>query len=599
MDSFTATAVANNFQLALRDRGPDGGATHHDADVLLVHRRLAIIDLSDAAAQPLWNEDGTICVIANGEVYNHRSLRGALEEVGHRFRSRSDSEVIVHLYEDRGIDACAESLQGMFAFALWDSRIRELFLVRDRLGIKPLVIAEHKDGITFASTLSGLLADSAVPPETRDEALVAFLKWGFIPTPWSAVRAARRVLPGSCLSIRQGRIVDEHRWWRDLPSDHESTDTEVRRSIDDAVCSHLVADVPIGLLLSAGIDSGIITALATGHVPASTLRAWTVSQQGCAEDEYVESAVIAARLAIPHSEAPLGGFGLTDELFGRAVKGMDEPLATSSVVGLHVLFEAIGKERRVVLSGDGGDELFGGYDWHNGMPAVPSWASGPLFRTVSRSFSRLNGRGGRVGTIGKVAAHVRRHPASIYLDKLRLAADDELRALGVGDLVDDPIEETAQRAWDAFDGHGVIEQMLAVDRSTALVDEMLAKVDCASMAYSVEARVPFLDDGVVALAKGVPISRKRNGEVGKVFLRDWYAELATPELAWRKKSGFNSPVREWLQGRARAQLLDRAGVALGRLGNPANSAPPAARLRFALGVLGEWLTQCRSASAYS
>src|SRR6185437_12818933 len=178
-----ADSLANSFQTALKRRGPNGWRYHHDTDLVLVHRRLAIIDLSAAAAQPLWNEDHSICVIVNGEIYNHRELRYQLVRRGHRFASKSDSEVLVHLYEEDGISCCT-AIEGMFAFALWDATVRDMYLVRDRLGIKPLVLAEHDGGVSFASTLPALLADREVPRELRDEAFISFLKWGFVPSPW-------------------------------------------------------------------------------------------------------------------------------------------------------------------------------------------------------------------------------------------------------------------------------------------------------------------------------------------------------------------------------------------------------------------------------
>src|SRR5688572_18790054 len=194
--------LGTRMHMAVCHRGPDGFEVAVDAETLLVHRRLAIIDLSPSGTQPLWNEDRTVAVIVNGEIYNFRDLRRDLEQRGHRFRGQSDSEVIVHLYEERGIEQCCRALEGMFAFALWDARTRDLFLVRDRLGIKPLVIAEHAEGVTFGSTLPAVLTDPAVPCELRAEALLAALKWGFVPSPWSAIKACRRVLPGSWMRIR-------------------------------------------------------------------------------------------------------------------------------------------------------------------------------------------------------------------------------------------------------------------------------------------------------------------------------------------------------------------------------------------------------------
>ncbi|MBC7788583.1 MAG: asparagine synthase (glutamine-hydrolyzing) [Anaerolineae bacterium] len=582
-----AQELSDRMQHALRNRGPDSGQMHHDEELLLVHRRLSILDLSEAGSQPLWNEDKTICVIANGEIYNFRDLRHSLLQRGHRFRSHSDSEVLIHLYEDGGINGCCSAADGMFAFALWDARTRDLYLVRDRLGIKPLVIAEHEAGLTFGSTLLAILADDSVARTTNDEALAAVLRWGFVPSPWSGLKQARRVTPGSWLRVRRGRIVEERRWWRDLPAKGSGGDAEVRLAIEDAVRSHLVSDVPIGALLSAGIDSGIVTALAAKHSERDAIEAWTASHRGHGEDEFEGATMMASHLGVTLHEIPVGGRGLTESRFEAMVSGLDEPLADTSLVGLHALFEAIAPQRRVVLSGDGSDELFGGYDWHLGMPAVPSWARAPWFRLISTGLAPLAGMSGRIGVLGQVAEHVGRHPAAVYLDKFRLLRDDELRLLGIDSSTNDPIETMAVEAWDLFAGTGTLEQMLAVDRATMLVDQMLAKIDTASMAYSVESRVPFLDTGVLTAAKRLPGALKRSGSIGKRSLRDWYAELGPPAQANRRKTGFNSPLDSWLSGITGDMIRESGRSAIAALGG-SHGAAESPKAVFAAAVIGAW-----------
>ncbi|MDQ6887324.1 MAG: asparagine synthase (glutamine-hydrolyzing) [Gemmatimonadota bacterium] len=581
-----ARELAGELSSALANRGPDGVGVHADGDLLLVHRRLSIIDLSPAGAQPLWNEDRTVCVMVNGEIYNFRELREVLIRQGHVFRSQSDCEVVPHLYEQYGIAECCERLEGMFALALWDSRSRELYLVRDRLGIKPLVISEHDEGVTFASTLPALLADARVPRSLRNNALAVYLTWGFVPSPWSAVSAARHVLPGSWLRVRAGLVVEERQWWTDRPVESATTDSDVREALDAAVRSHLVADVPVGVLLSAGVDSGLVTALATRALPPVALHAWTVSHRGFAEDEYEEAMRAARHLGVIDHEIAIGASGLTAELFDRVVRGMDEPLGVSSLVGLHQLFQAIAPDRRVILSGDGGDELFGGYNWHLGMPYVPPWAASSSFRTVAPWLGRLPRGSGPLAVMGEVGRRVSRHPASVYLDKLRICSADELRILGVDSPPDDPMEERAREVWDRFAPAGELEQMLAVDRATALVDEMLAKVDTSSMAYSVESRVPMLAEGVLRASKGLPRERKRRGETGKLCLREWYAELGPPGLAARDKSGFNSPMREWMSSPVGPVLRDWAATGVRLSGGRGSVESP--RLTFACAVLGAW-----------
>ena len=586
--------LSERMQAALRLRGPDSGATHHDQDVALVHRRLSIIDLSSAGAQPLWNETHDICVIVNGEVYNHRELRRMLEAGGHRFRSHSDSEVLIHLYEDGGIDACCGASHGMFAFALWDARSRDLYLVRDRLGIKPLVIAEHDAGVTFASTLDGLLADRHVPRGVNTDALVSVLRWGFVPTPWSAVAGARHLTPGTWVRVHAGHVVETRRWWSDSPSVERAADEDVREAIRQAVTSHLVADVPVATLLSGGVDSGLVSLIAAGQSPQDALQGFTVSHRGHPEDEWADAQSMADRAGIRLREVAIGGTGLTAERFESVVGAMDEPLATSSLVGLWALFRAIAPEQRVVLSGDGGDELFGGYDWHIAMPSQPPWTAHPLFRAAAPALALGHRLPGRVGSLGRLAALSRRHPASIYLDKLRLVDVTELGILGLAPNDQEPIESTARDAWDRYATRGVLEQMLAVDRATALVDEMLAKVDAASMSHSVEARVPLLDDRVVATATALPPERKRHGSVGKVCLREWLASMGAADASKRRKSGFNSPVADWLDGPAADHLRGRMADGMARLG--LRKPPASVRGRFALAVIGAWVDRADRAS---
>ena len=582
-----ARGLGESFSRAVQTRGPDASGFHHDRDVVVVHRRLSIVDLSEAGLQPMWNEDRTICVIVNGEIYNFQDLRHTLTRAGHRFRSRSDSEVIVHLYEERGIGGCCGALEGMFAFALWDSRTRDLYLVRDRLGIKPLAIAEHAGGVTFASTIGGLLADPDVPRDLRGEALTTVMRWGFVPTPWSALRCARHLVPGSYVRIREGRVVSEVVWWQDAPPSAPSTPGEVRAAIDDAVRSHLVADVPVGVLLSAGIDSGVVTALATRSCATGELEAWTASQRGFPEDEYADTVRTAQHLGIPLHEIPVGVVGATADTIAAVVDAMDEPLAVSSLVGLHALFRAISPDRRVVLSGDGGDELFAGYDWHIGMPLLPWWARSSLFRIAAPAVRRAFSSGGRLSaTLDAAAVLARRHAGHVYLDKLEISSEEERGAMGLEWPADDPMLHRAVDIWDRFESAGTIEQMLAVDRGTALVDEMLAKVDTASMAYCIETRVPFLADPVVAKVKALPASEKRVGSEGKRLLREWFRELGPPGAAARPKTGFNSPVGAWFDGPAREYLRDHAAGGARLLG--IRKPPRSPRLLFASAVLGAW-----------
>lgn len=587
--------LGDRMHMAVCRRGPDGFSVTVDEETLLVHRRLAIIDLSSAGAQPLWNEDRTIAVIVNGEIYNFRKLRRDLEQRGHRFRSHSDSEVIVHLYEELGIEECCRALEGMFAFALWDARTRDLFLVRDRLGIKPLVIAEHAAGVTFGSTLQLVLADLDVPTEVRPEALLAVLKWGFVPSPWSAIQACRRVLPGSWIRVNRGRVREERQWWRDESVLGEGSERDVRRAIEDAVRSHLVADVPVGVLLSAGIDSGLVTGLASRLAP-DEIEAWTVSHRGYPQDEFADAKRAADHFGTQVHEVGIGGNGLDERRFDQVIASLDEPLIDASLIGLHAMYERIAPHRRVVLSGDGGDELFAGYDWHLDTPVAPWWGRTQMFRTFAPVLTRLPRLSRHVGAVRDVARYVVTHPASSYVNRFRLLSDQELLARGLPDLRTDPVAVTAQNVWDRYSGREPLERMLAVDRATLLVDQMLAKIDTASMAHSVEARVPLLADGVIAAAKALPSDRKRGRDQGKLCLRNWYREIGPLGLADRSKTGFNSPVDAWIRSPAGEFLRARSEQALAVLGG--RPAERSDRVIFATAMVGAWLDSLRHRSRH-
>jgi asparagine synthase (glutamine-hydrolysing) len=584
--------LGDRMHMTVSGRGPDGFSVTVDEETLLVHRRLAIIDLSSAGAQPLWNENRTIAVIVNGEIYNFRELRRDLEQRGHRFRSHSDSEVIVHLYEERGIEASCRALEGMFAFALWDARTRDLFLVRDRLGIKPLVIAEHADGVTFGSTLHPVLADPDVPSDLRPEALIAVLKWGFVPSPWSAIRACRRVQPGSCVRVNAGRVRDERRWWRDEPPLSDGSERDVRRAIEDAVRSHLVADVPVGVLLSAGIDSGLVTGLASRLVP-NEIEAWTVSHPGYPQDELADAQRAANHFGTVVHEVGIGGTGLDERRFDQVIASLDEPLIDASLIGLHAMYERIAPYRRVVLSGDGGDELFAGYDWHLDTPVAPWWGRTEMFRRLAPVLTRFPRLSRRVGAVRDVARYVVTHPAYHYVNRFRLLSDQELSGQGI-ELHADPLAATALDVWDRYLEREPLERMLAVDRATLLVDQMLAKIDTASMAHSVEARVPLLADGVVAAAKALPSDRKRARGHGKLCLRNWYREIGPADLADRSKTGFNSPVDAWIRSPAGEFLRAKSEQALAELGG--KSKDRSDRVVFATAMVGAWLDSLRQRS---
>jgi asparagine synthase (glutamine-hydrolysing) len=372
-------SVVSEMMNRLRRRGPDGSGVHSEAGIALGHRRLSIIDLSERGAQPLSNEDGTIWLSFNGEIYNYRQLRRELESRGHRFRSDSDSEVLVHLYEDSKDDLLRflASVRGMFGFAIWDRGRQRLVLARDRLGIKPLVFYLDESFIAFASDLDALTACPGVPRKLDWTSLFEYLVFLTIPGPNTIFQNVRYLSPGSILSIERG-VTSELRYWglesdsSDSFSDYHQADEAIEETLDEAVRFHLIADVEVGAFLSAGVDSGLVTAIAS-ESGGRKLRTFAATFPGEEEDEGSAARSASELLGTRHTEFAVTG-GFLDSIVD-VVAAMDQPLALTSAVSLFQLSQRASAEVKVVLTGDGGDELFGGYSRHRPY-AMPSYTSG-------------------------------------------------------------------------------------------------------------------------------------------------------------------------------------------------------------------------------
>ncbi len=572
-------ATLDRMHERLACRGPDGPGEWVRDGIALLHSRLSIIDLSSAGAQPMWNEDGTIGVVFNGEIYNFASLRAELMGRGHRFSSATDTEVIVHLVEERGVGAALDALRGMFALALVDVRVAGdavVYLARDRHGIKPMVYATLADRVVFGSQTSVVLADSDVSRELSPEAVARYLTWGFVPSPASVFRAVHKLPPGHLLEIRGGAIVAARSFAGAAPLSRVVAEAQatavVRETLMAAVRRHLVADVPVAALLSSGIDSSLVTVMAASDHPSFT--AYTATTPGFSLDELADAQVLASErgvvlkpVVVPHDE-------FSPEIFDAVGAALDEPLAVASAVSLFRLFGAIAGEATVVLSGDGADELFGGYDRHDPLPVLPMWAATPRRAALVRRTFELVSKLIPIGALTRratVAADVERarsrHDSDRYMARVRWVSAEAARTLvppaGAAAIDDDTLLRDARRVWDAAGDASALERMLAVDRHTSLVDEMFAKVDGMSMAHGIEVRVPFLDDAMVELSSRLPATSKRRNGRGKAVLRDVLAELGLQRAAALPKRGFNAPYLDWMAhpdaaGHLRARLNDPA-----------------------------------------
>jgi asparagine synthase (glutamine-hydrolysing) len=567
--------AAERFAAAMVHRGPDGYGFFHAGPVALAHRRLSIIDLSEAGRQPMTNEDGQIAIVVNGEIYNHAELRAELVAKGHRFRSGSDSEVVAHLYEEVGARV-PEYLRGMFAFALWDARKSTLLLARDRFGEKPLYYAERADGFVFASELAALVADERTPTALSMEALDSYLALQYVPAPHTIYEACKKLPPGHTLEVRPGARPVLRRYYQisfaptlqDI-SEEEAT-RRVRAVVEEAVSSRLMSDVPLGAFLSGGIDSSIVVACmarATGKAVKTFSVGFT--EGGRADDELPFARLVAERWRTDHHELVVEPdmVGLLPSI----VRHHGEPFADTSAVPTRYLCEMTRRHVTVALSGDAGDEAFGGYRryvWAH-VAELLGRLPPPLARAVAGGLAAVPGRKAR--WLREYGARLGADEAARYLrfvchfsagEKAELYTPD-LAARFAGDATAASFAARlgASRATDT------VSRLQNLDVETYLPDDILSKVDVASMTHGLEARAPLVDHHVIELGASLPGRLKLRAGKGKYILKKAFADLVPPEIVNRRKKGFALPTGPWLAGRlhgfARDVLLSDAARARG------------------------------------
>src|SRR5438445_1140610 len=538
----------------LRHRGPDGEGLWIEGPVGLGHRRLAIVDVA-GGHQPLANEDESVWIVYNGEIYNHAALRPGLEARGHRYRTRSDTETILHLYEEEG-ERCVERLQGMFAFGLWDRREGRLLLARDRLGIKPLYYAATEHELLFASEIKPLLAAGRIRPALNEAILPEFLATRFVSGEETFFRGVRKLLPGRTLSWSLADGVSERSYWRLPPGMDDSRVTleeraaQVRARLAAAVRSHLMSDVPLGLFLSGGIDSSALAALMAPMV-REPIRTFAVGFADPGANELAYARLAAASVGAEHREVTVSPAEFFDVL-PRLIWHEDEPIAFPSSVPLYFVSRLARDHVKVVLTGEGADELFLGYNRYR----VTAWnaRAGRVYRFVPPAL-----RAAIRNSVGSWPAPVRRRagrtfvalesgPRALFCENFSVfptAVQPQL--LADPTLLDarDPHAE-ALRCFAGAPG-GTLDRMSHADLQTYLV-ELLMKQDQMSMAASVESRVPFLDHEFVEHVAAMPGRFKLRGWQTKAVLRDALRDVVPRPILARKKMGFPVPVGRWLRG---------------------------------------------------
>jgi asparagine synthase (glutamine-hydrolysing) len=526
-------------------RGPDSDGLHIDGAVGLAARRLSIIDL-ETGDQPIGNEDGTVHVVQNGEIYNYRELRAGLETAGHRFATRSDTEVLVHLYEEHG-DEFAERLRGMFAVAVWDAPRRRLVLARDRFGIKPLFYRVDGEGFSFASELRALPRG-----EVDLDALEAFLAFNSIPAPYSIFREIRKLPPGHLLVWEDGEATISRfarpapvAAWETRGGNEDELAEELRARLRDSVRAHLIADVPVGVLLSGGIDSAVITALAAEE-SSEPVHTFSVGFEERSFDELDGARAVASLYGTRHEEIVLRPDAA--ELLHRIADAFDEPCGDSSALPTYLVSELAAGRVKVAMSGEGGDELFGGYyTYAADLLALRYGRVAPFIRPL---VERLPSSSRRVSLDYRAKRFVRgaslppleRHHAwkEIFSPDARAELTGRRAAF-------DPVELYRERFAETEDAD-LLARLQDVDLGLYLVDDLLVKTDRASMAHSLEARVPYLDPVVAGLALALPTRMKVQRMRKKVLLRKAAAPLLPKRIVYGRKRGFSMPAAAWLRG---------------------------------------------------
>lgn len=561
-------------------RGPDDEGQYVSGALGLGHRRLSIIDLSPAGRQPMCSEDESIWLVFNGEIYEFEKLRQRLQSLGHQLKSRTDSETIIHLYEEEGVD-CLRRLNGMFAFGLWDSRFKRLWLARDRLGVKPLVYYWDGSRLIFASEIKSILCDPDVSKEIDPEALDLYLTLNYIPAPWTIFRNIRKLLPGHFLLLENGSVSTTSYW--DIKGDERlnrepmenlpESKVRLRRLLEESVKRRLIADVPLGAFLSGGVDSSIIVALMSRN-STRPVKTFSIGYKDLPSfDETAYALEVATFNHTDHHEFKLGYKDILDA-FPAVLENLDEPFADSSAVPTYIVSRETRNHVTVALSGDGGDELFAGYRmylgeyWSGYYSRIPSFLRrgviAPLVQAMPDARDKPN-----LEKIRRAKKFLRGMSQSfpsrfcawreIFPFALRRKL---LKAPLPGNFYLGLVQDSISRKRHAFDGE-TINLMLYLDVKGLLPGDMLTKVDRMSMVNSLEVRVPFLDYSFVEYVFTLEGKTKLKATGGKRILLETFRDLLPPSIRQRPKWGFEMPIGAWLRRELRFlidEYLDEARI---------------------------------------
>jgi asparagine synthase (glutamine-hydrolysing) len=536
---------------ALAHRGPDDGGIWHRASVGLAHQRLSVLDLTPAGRQPMCSEDGNLVLVYNGEIYNFRELRDELRGLGHVFSTRCDTEVLLHAYREWGDDLLGR-LNGMFAFALYDVSRERLLLARDRLGIKPLFYTFHKDTLAFASELDALRLGGFCGDTLNPAALDAYFRYLYIPAPDTIFDQVYKVRPGEKMVLHGGKLTKERYWQPNYIVDHswtlETAAEAYLELLEDAVTIRRVSDVPLGAFLSGGLDSSTVVAILSRNTP-QPVKTFSIGFDDAHVNELEYARCAAGHFGTDHTEEILHPDMIS--LLPKLVQHYGEPFADSSALPMWLVSRVARKEVTVVLSGDGGDELFAGYTWTHRNHDVARYRRLPRsLRALGDKILRYLPISPRIDRLQRFSGDSFLPPHESFRRRLTCFGDDlrntllqpELSAK-VEEAGIDRYGEHVERCVDLSPD----DQMLYLDSVMYLPDDILCKVDRMSMAHSLEARVPLLDHRLVEFAATVPFALKYGGGISKRLAKHAVRDLLPPQLLRQRKQGFSIPIQRWFR----------------------------------------------------
>ena len=549
--------ILEKMNRAIRHRGPDEDGFYLNENVGLAMRRLSIIDLA-GGQQPIHNPSKTAWIVFNGEIYNFQELRAELEKRGHRFYTNSDTEIILHLYDEHGAD-CVTHLRGMFAFAIWDEREKSLFLARDRVGKKPVLYSHQPNGdLIFGSEFQALLQHPDVDREVDYEAIHQYLTFSCVPAPLTAFRQIRKLEPGHWLRWKNGEIKTERYWTPDFSAkikiSEQDAVEETLRILREATKMRLISEVPLGAFLSGGVDSSTVVAL-MAEASEKPVKTFSIGfeEQDFSELKYARR--VAEHIGAEHHEFIVKPDAI--EVLPTLVEHYGEPFADSSAIPTFYVSKETRKHVTVALNGDGGDETFAGYERYFAIQLaekykrIPSILRKSVIEPAAAFLPTSMGQHSRVKSAKNFLAVSSMPKSSLYLRWMSALNEDlkaELYSENFKQKTSNDSTASVLQSWFArANGSGAIDAMLLTDTMTYLPNDLLVKVDIASMANSLEARSPFLDHKVIEFAASLPEKIKVRGTETKYLLKKAASRVVPPEVLYRRKMGFGIPVGYWLR----------------------------------------------------